>query len=215
MMQAYLNDPKLKAETVAAMEADIAAERLVSGGYWNGETGCFVGCVIRGESHSKFEIKIGVPRVLARIGDRIFEGLKRCNERQKFAIDFLKAIPEGADLSGVWDKFAVFMLIDEEFGVVNFAKKDYAKKLIRDIADMYKRKISGEKIDANTWLDLRRSTAVAYAAAYAVDAYAYAVDAYAVAAAAAAAVRSRHYAALASALIRFLSEAPQGIQGKK
>ena len=283
-MRAYLDSQEIKTQTVAAMMADVAAERVIQGTYWNANkgNGCFVGCVIRGNDHGKFETQIGVPRILARLADRIFEGLNY-EDAKKFTVDFLEAIPVGADLASVWPKFAHFMLIDPEFGVIKFAKTDRTKKSIQDIGDMYARVISGEKIDSNAWLEARRNAAVpvpvpayayadayayaaAYAAAAAADAAAYdaaaaayaaadaayaaydadaadadaaAADAYAAAAyadayaaayayaasAAAAAAdaadayaadadadayaaaRSRHYVALAAALIRFLSEA--------
>lgn len=116
-MEAYLNDENLKKATIAAMKADVKAEALVQGHYWNGKNGCFVGCVIRGDSHADFELKLGVPRILARLADRIFEGLDYADAK-KFSVGYLKAIPVGADLKGVWDKFAHFMLVDSEYGVV-------------------------------------------------------------------------------------------------
>lgn len=224
-MQAYLNDEKLKDKTISDMELDIKAQRLVQGTYWNSkkQNGCFVGCVIRGDAHAKFELVLGIPRILARLADGIFEGLKY-EDAKKFSVDFLQSIPVGADLSGVWDKFAYFLLVDPECGVIRLAKKNATKKSIQDVANMYQRKINGEKIDSNVWLDLKQSAAAAAAyasaAAYAyADAVGHAADAYAavvvvVAADAYAAVgvvvsdaRSRHFAALAAALIKFLSEA--------
>ena len=211
-LQAYLNDESLKEKTIASMQVDIKAEALVKGHYWNGQNGCFVGCVIRGDSHADFELKLGIPRIIARLADRIFEGLPY-DDAKKFSVDFLQAIKPGADLSTVWPKFAVFILIDKEYGVIKFAKKNKTKKTIQDIADLYQRIINGEKIDANTWLEARRNAAAAYAAdaaaAYA-DAAAAAAAAYAAAADAAAAAaayaRSRHYVSLATALIKFLGE---------
>lgn len=179
-MQAYLNNPGLKKQTIAAMRQDIKADRLVKGHYWNGNNGCFVGCVIRGESPNKFEIQLGIPRVLARLADRIFESLDY-DDSKKFSIDYLKAIMPGSDLSGVWDKLALWGLIDKKYGVINFAKKDSTKKVIQDVADLYKRKISGEVIERGEWFNAR-SVAYAYAAedvAVVVDAY---EDAYAYAA---------------------------------
>ena len=178
MIQSYLNDPSLKNKTIEAMKADIMAERLVHGTYWNEEkeNGCFVGCVIRGNQHSKFETKLGIPRILACLGDRIFEGLPY-KESKQFTIDFLEAMPVGVDLSGVWDKFAHFILVDEEYGVIKFAKKESTKKSIQDVANAYARKIAGEKIDINEWLGLRKNAyaCAAYAAAtYAPTTYAYA-----------------------------------------
>lgn len=209
-MQAYLNDESLKSKTVAAMKADVKTEALRQGHYWNGKNGCFVGCVIRGNSHLDFELKLGVPRLLARLADRIFEGLTY-KDAKKFSVDFLNAIPVGADLNAVWDKFAHFMLVDKEHGLIRFAKKATTKKSIQDIANLYQRKINGEKIDANQWIKLRgAAAAVVVAAAVAVADVAAAVDAAAAAADVADAVdaaRSRHYVTLAAQLVKLLGEA--------
>ena len=68
-MLAYHSDKALKTKTVKAMTADIKAERLQPGHYWNGEDGCFVGCVIRGKDHSKFEDVLGMPKKIKK-GER-------------------------------------------------------------------------------------------------------------------------------------------------
>lgn len=151
-MRAFHNDPQLKANTVQAMRDDIAAERLQAGHYWNdrivkGGSGCFMGCVIRGNAHSKFETQIGIPRLLARLGDGIFEGLGDNALRQKFAIDFLDEIPVGADLDMVCPKFMYWLLVDIEVGVIKFANTDKTRQSICDVADLYRRKIIGEDIN--------------------------------------------------------------------
>jgi len=183
-MEAYLNQPELKISTINAMQADIAAERLVKGHYWQEDkgNGCFVGCVIRGNQHSKFEDKLGIPRILARLADTIFESLPY-EDSKKFSLDFLESIKVGANLDNVWPKFAYFLLVDGEHGVIKFARSERSKKSIQDVADMYQRKINGEIIDANRWLELRRAADAADAA------------------------RQRHFVALAKALITFLSQA--------
>lgn len=112
MLQSYLNDPKLKEITIKSMQDDIAAERLVKGTYWSEKkgNGCFVGCVIRGSEHSKFEDKLGIPTYLARIADNIFENLEY-EDAKKFSVDFLESIPVGVDLMGIFDKLAHTMLV--------------------------------------------------------------------------------------------------------
>ena len=224
-MQAYLNDEALKAKTIKAMKADIAAERLIKGSYWSKEdkNGCFVGCVIRGSNHSKFETKLGIPRLLARLADTLFER-QPYEDAKKFTVDFLEAINAGSDLSGVWPKFAHYMLVDPEYGVIKFAKADKVKSAIQAVADLYQRKINGEDIDVNAWLEVRNTAAsdasdaadAAYAAAaadaaadaaaadaaYAADAAADAADAYA-----AAYARGQHAVIMANRLVQLLRDA--------
>ena len=165
MLLAFHNKNALKTKTVEAMKADIKAERLVSGHYWKDKTGCFVGCVIRGADHGKFETELGIPHIIARLGDCLFEGLWKYagpEAARTFAVDFLEAIPTGADLSLVWAKFAVYMLANKDNGVLQYAKTDATKKAIQDVVNLYQRMINGEKIDTAQWQKVRTA---AYAAA--------------------------------------------------
>jgi hypothetical protein len=229
-MLAYHNNAKLKKSVVATMAKHRKADNLLQGyAYWKDGKGCAVGCLIEGSDHGEYETRFGIPRILARLEDRIFEGLP-VKEARKWPERFLSAIKPGADLSSVWPKVAVFML-NKEHGVLQYAKTDKTRKAIQDVSDLYQRINNGEKIDANKWLEARKNAYAAYdAAADAADAYAAAASyaaadaapsaadaaAYAAAAYAAAAddaaARSRHYAALATALVRFLGEAevPKG-----
>jgi hypothetical protein len=199
MLQTYHNDEALKAKTIAAMREDVAAERLVPGHYWNGRNGCFVGCVIRGNDHSKFEDVLGIPRLIARLGNGIFEGLQDRAAQQAFAFDFLDAIPVGVYLSSCWPKFAVFMLADKEHGVLQYAKKDSTKKAIQDVVDLYQRVINGEKIDNAEWQNAYSAAADAAAYSADADAAAYAAAAYSAAADAAAYSAAADAAAYAAA----------------
>jgi hypothetical protein len=79
-LKAYLNNPNLKAERIAAMKAHQAADELVRGateGRRNDGTcrGCAVVCTIGSYSHAAYETELGIPRQLARIEDGIFESL--------------------------------------------------------------------------------------------------------------------------------------------
>ena len=51
----------------------------------------------------------GIPRQLVELRDAIFEGLPQ-DVRQDWPERFYTALPEGADLSGVWPPFAVWLL---------------------------------------------------------------------------------------------------------
>lgn len=181
-MLAYHNDPKLKESVLAEMEGHRKADTLIQDyGYWKDGKGCAVGCLIKSGNHGEYETRFGIQRILARLEDRIFEGLPK-EEAKQWPERFLNAIPVGADLSLVWPKFAVFMLADKDHGVIKFAKKEKTKKAIQEVADLYQRIINGEKIDANTWLEARGNAADAAAA------------------------RSRHFVALATRLVDLIAE---------
>ncbi|MGG6283718.1 hypothetical protein ACQ4M3_19225 [Leptolyngbya sp. AN03gr2] len=139
--------------------------------------------------------------------DRIFEGLEN-REAKEFPLEFLEAIPVGADLSNVWNLFAVWLL--EE--VKPFANQR-SLNVIERIQALYAAQSKGEVISRETWIKEKKvanayaAKANAYAAAYtAANAYAAAAaytaanaNAYAANAYAAAAAYTAAYAAYTAA----------------
>lgn len=220
-MLAFHNDKKIQKKYINRVKAHYKADEIVQGIYWENGKGCAVGCTIENDGglnndwHGRYEKALGVPRVLARLEDRIFEGLTN-GEAKEFPLRFVKAINVGADLSLVFYKFMYWLLVDPKEGVIQYARPD-GRKAIQDIADLFERKINGEDVDFERWMKARRAAAAAYAA-YA-DAYAdaaaaayaaAAAAAYAAAAAAAAAAqkaRSARFSAMAEKLISLLKEA--------
>ena len=170
----------------------VVNDELIHGVYWEDGKGCGIGCTVHSGSHAAYEKELGIPRILARLEDGIFESLS--NGRSKlWPEQFLSAIEVGQDLSLVWPRFAVWLLTDKWHGVLQYAKTQKSKIAIQNVADAYKSIVEGQKKEID-WYKLRSAdAAAAYAAAYADAAAAYAA-AYAAAAADAAA-----YAAAADA----------------
>jgi hypothetical protein len=201
-MLAFHSDPKIKQKYLKRVSAHEKADEIVKGHYWENGTGCAVGCSIHGSSHAAYETELGIPQILARLEDGIFENIP--NELAKtWPRRFLEAIKPGADLSAVWPKFVVWMMLDDEYGVIQFAKTDRTRESIEMVADMYQLKADGADISQEDWRNVRdtayraRRTAAADAAA---DAYAAAAAAaYADAAADAAAYAAADAAAYADA----------------
>ena len=111
-MLAYHNDPKIKANLLAQLAAHRAADEIVRGyGYWSGGRGCAVGCTIHSGDHAEYEPRYGIPQMIARLEDCIFEGLPLENARD-WPARFSNAIVPGADLSLVGWKFLHWMLTD-------------------------------------------------------------------------------------------------------
>ena len=156
---AYKNDPKLKAMLVKEIAWHKEQDMIIQGEYGkeNGKwRGCAVGCSIhslnlklktsyRYDDHSVYESALGIPIVLARLEDRIFEGLDK-KIALNFPLQFAKAINVGADLSMISYKFLHWLLIDKKNGVINFTKKDNVIKSIEDVADLFKKHIAGNKV---------------------------------------------------------------------
>lgn len=75
-MLSYHNDPAIKRQYLDRVASHRAADQLLqSYGYWKDGKGCAVGCTIHAESHAAYEVEIGVPQMLARLEDTIFEHL--------------------------------------------------------------------------------------------------------------------------------------------
>jgi hypothetical protein len=165
-MIAYHGKQKVKDFYLARVRAHIAADELIHGKYWENGKGCAVGCTVHSSSHAAYEKELGIPRILAKLEDGIFESLS--NGRSKlWPEQFLMAPNVGADLSLVWPKFAVWLLVDPKYGVIQFNKSASGKKAIQDVADAYQLVVDGKAQGVN-WSWLRRAAYVgADAAAYA------------------------------------------------
>jgi hypothetical protein len=222
-MLAFHGKQEIKDKYIARVKSHYKADEIIKGKYWENGKGCAIGCTIHGSSHSAYEKELGISRIIARLEDGIFQALPN-DVAKKFPLRFLNAIKVGADLSGVFNKFMYWLLVDETDGVIKFFKKPEQIKAIQAVADLFARRIAGEKVDLMEWHAVRATAAAyaAYAAAAAaaaavgavaaVDAYVYAAAdaAYAVDADVYAAATARRQARLRQAdkLIELLENAP-------
>jgi hypothetical protein len=125
-MRAFVGSEVTKPELIASLEAHRAADRIARGfSYWTGNgagRGCAVGCSLhdfrRGAEgqHALYEPLFGVPRAIAYLEDRIFEGLPVA-EAPDWPLRFTRAIAEGADLSRVVPGF-LFRVIERRRGAL-------------------------------------------------------------------------------------------------
>jgi hypothetical protein len=216
----------------------------MQGSYWNerDKKGCSVGCVLHTfipqvadklhgieesyfGNHELFEPMFGIPRIVARLQDRIFEGLPT-EDAKEFPLQFAQAIKAGVDYSNIWNKFA-YWLLGGGNGVIRFAKTEQTRKSIETVALLYERAASGDNPKIDEWraaayvADATADAAyvAAYAAAFVADA-AYDADAadaaadaavVAYAAAAVAAVvdvdaRHNHYKVMRDKFLSLLAE---------
>ena len=165
-MKAFHSDPAIKAKDLARVRNHRLADEIIHGKYWENGKGCAVGCTVHSSDHGAYETELGIPRILARLEDCIFESLP--NDLSKaWPERFLKAIKPGADISNVWPQFAVWMLTDDEWGVIKFARTDAQRESIQTISDMYLFKLEGAEIDADDWREAGTAASAAAAAAYA------------------------------------------------
>jgi hypothetical protein len=181
-MLSFHNNTEIKAKYLARLEAHRAADEIIQGtGFKNGK-GCAVGCTLDNYSHEAYETELGIPRILAKLEDRIFEGLSVENSKD-FPINFLSSVPVGVDLKNVCKKFFIWLLTDPTDGVIRFANTEQTKQAIQNVSDLLQKSLL-EKVTSEEFIEARRAARKAAAAAYAADAYAAdaaadAADAYA------------------------------------
>ncbi|MGL5079122.1 MAG: hypothetical protein ACRDBG_25260, partial [Waterburya sp.] len=180
-MISFHGKPEIKEFYLNRLRAHSEADEIEKGTYWERGKGCAVGCTIHSSSHEKYETELGIPIALARLEDRIFEGLPN-PEAKNFPIEFLNAVPVGKDLDLVWYRFMYRILSDKNFGVIIFAKN--SKDKVQKVIDLFEKKINESPVEKKYFIAAAAAdaaTATAAAAAYATAAYASA--AYAAAAA--------------------------------
>ena len=146
-LKAFHNDPKIKAKYIKRVKAHAKADRIIKGQYWSEGKGCAVGCTIEGSDHSKYETELGIPSILAYLEDALFEEMSDA-EAMKFPLEFLEAIPVGANLSKVLPQFIIWQFEDKKYGLKNIKEIQNDKEVYRlceEVVDLYKRELNGKK----------------------------------------------------------------------
>ncbi len=105
-MQAFHNDPKVKAFYVERLQEHHRLDQIISGVGWNGTSGCNVGCILHKYDHEAYPQELGLPAWYAHLCDAIFENLPG-DKRPAFAMATLTSITEGVDIEPVRWKLAI------------------------------------------------------------------------------------------------------------
>jgi hypothetical protein len=192
---AFHGDPAIKAQYLARVQAHAAADEIIHGTYWENGKGCAVGCTVHSSSHQAFETELGIPCMLARLEDCLFEG-QRNGTAKTFPARFLAAPVPGADLSPVAWQFLHWLLTEELAG----RDDPRVARQIKACADVLVPLTKGLPTDRQHAIEAAREARnAAYAATATADAAAYAAaDAAAYAAAYAATATAAAYAASAA-----------------
>ena len=94
----------------------------------------------------------------------------KANVLQEWQERFLAAIPIGADLSLVYDRFMLWTLGDENHGIIRHSDSSE----IKAVRSLFQRKVDGGEVTKEEWRAAANAAAAAYAdadAAYAAAAY--------------------------------------------
>ena len=113
MLIAFKNTEITKPKIMAQLRAHAKADEIIKGQYWKDGKGCAVGCTIHSGNHAEYESRFGIPQMLARLEDCIFEGLPN-DEAKKWPIRFISAVEPASNLSRVGWQFLHWLLTDEK-----------------------------------------------------------------------------------------------------
>jgi hypothetical protein len=165
---AWHGDPALKERTIGALKIDREIDAFVQGLYLKtapdlatGYRGCSIGCLVGAADpnardinwHEKAEDLYGIPPVISRFADAVFEGLPTKNdEHANFAVAWPEAIPAGADLSLVFSHLMVDVLGDPERGVLQLTEDEWGTRpAVESVLSLYRRRLAGDEPTVEEW----------------------------------------------------------------
>jgi hypothetical protein len=157
-LTAYLGDPALKARVLTGLAAHAAADELVRGVYFeqgvddDAVRACSIGCTLHdlnpqlpANDHSRFVGELGIPEQIAHLIDAIFEEQPDDAAAAAWSQRIMAAIPVGADLTGVWDRYALWMLD----GLV--AEGRDPDGVVSNMAGLFRRAVDGNQLTKREW----------------------------------------------------------------
>src|SRR5258708_23029455 len=100
-MITFNGDQSIKEKYINRLQLHYEADQIIQGTYWERGKGCAVGCTVHSSEHARYEIELGIPRILAHLEDIFFEGMSNADAK-KFPLHFLNAVPVGVDLKDVY-----------------------------------------------------------------------------------------------------------------
>ena len=166
-MRSYHCDPSIKSDLLAQLAAHRAADEIVKGQYWKNGKGCAVGCTLHSGDHAEYEPRYGIPQMLARLEDCIFEGLPNA-AAQHWPERFSRAVPVGVDLSRVGWRFLHWLLTDDR---VNLGINDpFVRDAGRQCADVIVPLTKGKEVDESAaWSAASAARSAARSAAWSAE----------------------------------------------
>ena len=75
-----------KAAILKQLRQHAKLDEIEKGHYWDSGKGCAVGCTIHSGQHVEYETRFGIPQMLARLEDCIFEGLPNGVDQSAFGL---------------------------------------------------------------------------------------------------------------------------------
>jgi hypothetical protein len=160
-MQAYLNDPSLKEKILQQLQQHYDADEIIKGVYWENGKGCAIGCILHDQNgnHWRFESELGIPMILAELIDGLFEALPNAVAKE-WPLKIMSTFETGRDYSNVWYKFVIWLLIDEQEGIIRFSKNDNTRKVILTIVNAHQKYLQSSPVTSDEWLQIAEAARV-------------------------------------------------------
>ena len=152
-MKAFIDAEVSKKTLLETLARHRVEDRIMQGWhYWRGGRGCAVGCTLHefapGEegNHTLYEDLFGIPRELAHLEDAIFEGLD-VESAGDWPERFVEAVPEGADLTDVADRIALWIIGGEDGPLAPWRDREFLQPTL----DLYRQHLDGTPSRRGAW----------------------------------------------------------------
>jgi hypothetical protein len=150
-LMAFHGSQAVKDKYVARVQRHAELDEIIQGTYWQNGKGCAIGCALHSGEHSRYEIELGLPTWLAYLEEGLFERMPETNAKT-FPLRFLQAIPVGAELTQVRDKFQLWLLIDPEFGSINHTRVGSEQyNAVKQVAKLLEQAVNGHEPTECDW----------------------------------------------------------------
>ena len=93
-MLAFHKTSVSKVDVLRQLRAHTKADEIIKSQYWQDGKGCAIGCTIHSGNHAEYEPRFGIPQMLARLEDCIFEGLPN-GKAKAWPVRFMSAVEPG------------------------------------------------------------------------------------------------------------------------
>lgn len=107
------------------------------------------------DDRAEIAAALGLPATIAEVAEDVFDGLPP-EEAPAFAVALAEATASaaarGADLSGVWPRFALTVLADPERGAVRLARTERAREALQSVVSCYLMTAGGLEVPPTEWL---------------------------------------------------------------
>ena len=152
VMQAFHNDPALKSQLLERLKTYAEAGAIINAeNVWKDGKGSPSGCLLQDGGLASWPERTGMPRAFGAAIDAVARNLGSPEAAGRFAVEWLDAVPVGADMCSVAHALIGWLLTDDEYGIQRLAATEAAEEVVRRVAELHRRGAAGEVPTAAEW----------------------------------------------------------------